>query len=106
MGTVLALWPTLGGHYVEVLFLNWVRPRIPAAPVVQAGVRVVVWFVGGAVLAMGMVLTARALGEVRSERWSVLRVCVIGGLALIGIELVTHLVLQVRGRASFFNGRG
>jgi len=31
---------------------------------------------------------------------------VLGGLAFIGIELVTHLVLQLRGRPSFYDGRG
>jgi hypothetical protein len=30
----------------------------------------------------------------------------VGGVAFIGIELVVHLALQVRGRPSFYNGRG
>ena len=30
----------------------------------------------------------------------------LGGLAFIGIELVAHLVLQLRGRPSFYNERG
>ena len=31
-GTVLALWPSFGGHWVEVWFLDWVRPRLPSTP--------------------------------------------------------------------------
>ena len=30
----------------------------------------------------------------------------VAGFAFIGIELVAHLGLQLRGRPSFFNGRG
>lgn len=30
----------------------------------------------------------------------------IAGLAFIGVELVAELALQLRGRPSFFNGRG
>ena len=40
--TLLALWPSLGGHWVEVWFLNWLRPRIPAARRVQVAARFVV----------------------------------------------------------------
>ena len=104
--TLLALWPALGGHYVELLFLNRIRPRLPDARAVHAGVRVAVWFVAGAGLALGMILTARALGEPWPAQWSERRACVLGGLAFIGIELVAHLLLQLRGRSSFFNGRG
>ena len=106
MGTLLALWPALGGHFVELCFLNCIRPRLPDAPAVQAGVRVGVWFVAGAGLALGIVLTARALGELRPGQWSVWRVCGLGGLAFIGIEGVAHLLLQLGGKPSFFNGRG
>jgi hypothetical protein len=30
----------------------------------------------------------------------------LGGLVFIGIELVAHLVLRLRGRPNFYNGRG
>jgi hypothetical protein len=106
MATLLALWPALGGHFVELCFLNWIRPRLPDARAVQAGVRVGVWFVAGAGLALGMALTAQALGEPWPAQWSVWRACGLGGLAFIGIEGVAHLALQLCGQPSFFNGRG
>jgi hypothetical protein len=61
---------------------------------------VVRWWIG---LAVGMGLTAMALAGFRPAHWPVWW---LGGLAFIGIELVAHLVLQLRGRPSFYNGRG
>jgi hypothetical protein len=101
--TLLALWPSLGGHWVEVWFLNWLRPRLCPGRGAQAAARVAVWFVGGAGLAICMVLTAHALAGFelidRLYWW-------VGGIAFIGIELTAHLALQLRGRPSFYNGRG
>ena len=28
LATLLVLWPSFGGHWVEVWFLNWLRPRV------------------------------------------------------------------------------
>ena len=103
LATLLMLWPSFGGHWVELWFLNWLRPRLSSARAAQAGARVAVWFVAGCGLALGMSLTAMALAEFRPAQWPVWW---IGGLAFIGVELVAHLVLQLRGRPSFYNGRG
>jgi hypothetical protein len=101
--TLLVLWFSLGGHYLEVWFLTSVRPRVPNARAIQAAARLVTWFVGGVALAGGMALTVRVLvGFWRAPfpawYW--------GGLVFVGVELVAHLVLQLRGRASFYNARG
>ncbi len=61
MATVLVFWVTFGGHWVEVWFLNNLRPRLPVARAVQAGVRIGAWFMGGIGLALGMRLTALSL---------------------------------------------
>jgi len=103
MAILLVLWPSFGGHWVEIWFLNWLRPRLSVARGLQVAVRVGVWFVGGTALAIGMGLTAMALARFRPAHWPPWW---LGGLAFIGIELVTHLVLQLRGRPSFYNGRG
>jgi hypothetical protein len=101
--TLLAFWPTFGGHWVEVWFLNGLRPRLADARGWQVAARVGVWFAGGAALAMGMRLTAIAFAGFRPARWPAWW---LAGLAFIGIELVVHLVLQLRGRPSFYDGRG
>ncbi len=69
MGPLVALWPSFGGHWVEVWFLNWLRIRLSIARGVQVAARVGVWFVGGAGLAVGMGLTAMALAGFRSAHW-------------------------------------
>jgi hypothetical protein len=103
MWTMLLLWPLLGGHWVELWYLNWLRPRLPSARVVQVAARAVVWFVGGAALALGMYLTGLAFAGGLPFRWLPWWV---GGVAFVGAELVVHLLLQLRGRPSFYNGRG
>src|SRR6266852_1192295 len=96
LATLLVLWPSFGGHLVELWFLNWLRPRLPVARAVQVGIRVVVWFIGGTGLALGMRLTAIVLAGFRSAHWPAWW---LGGLAFIGIELAAHLVLRLRGRS-------
>jgi hypothetical protein len=103
VAVLLVLWPSLGGHWVELFFLNGLRPRLPAARAAQVGVRLAVWFVGGIALALGMRVTAMALPGFRPRHWPAWWV---GGAAFIGIELVVHLALQLRGRPSFYDGRG
>ena len=103
LATLLVLWPSLGGHWVEVWFLNWLRPRISRSFGVQKTTRVLVWFAAGYLLALGMSLTASVFVQWRSPRWLTWW---LPGAAFIGIELVAHLALQLRGRPSFYNGRG
>jgi hypothetical protein len=103
IAVVLMLWITFGGHWVELWYLNWLRPRVSGAPSVQRAARLGTWFVGGCVLGIGMVLTARALAGTPRTRWPAWWV---GGALFIGVELVAHTVLQARGRPSVFNGRG
>jgi hypothetical protein len=101
--TLIALWPAFGGHWLELWFLNWLRPRLPATRSVQIAARLVTWFVGGVVFALGMYVTAIVVIGPRPMHWPAL---VVAGVAFIGIELIVHLVLQLRGRPSFYNGRG
>jgi hypothetical protein len=103
VATMLMLWPSFGGHWLEIWFLNRLRARLPATRAVQVAARLAVWFAGGIGLAAGMALTAAVL--TRRLRFP-LAAWWMGGLAFIGIELIAHLGLQLRGRPSFFNGRG
>lgn len=100
--TLVALWFTLGGHVVEVVFLNYLRQRIPGHAVVQRVARLIHWFVGGLALYAGALAT-RALvsgrGDVPWPWWT-------GGALFIALELVVHLLMRVRGLPSFYDGRG
>jgi len=100
--SVVMLWPSLGGHYVELAYLDVVRPMLSPSRAVQTLARMAVWFVGGALMVVRMHFTAIALRAPKplptSAWW-------LGGFVFIGIELVAHLVLHARGRSSFFNAR-
>jgi hypothetical protein len=100
---VVMLWPALGGHYVELAFLNGLRPRLPDSRYLQAVVRLGVWFAGGVVLMFAMKVTGFALALIQGHAWPEWWV---GGIAFAAIELVVHSALQMLGRPSFFNGRG
>jgi hypothetical protein len=103
LATLLALWFSFGGHWVELWFLNWLRPRLSIARWVQVAVRIGVWFVGGVGLGLGMALTAWVLAGYRPAMWPVWW---LGGIAFIGAELLAHLLPLLRGSPSFYDGRG
>ena len=102
LAALLMLWPSFGGHWLELWYLNWLRPRLSFDRRVQIGARIGTWLVGGIALALGMTLTATALTgrPVRTPAWW------LGGCVFIGVELLAHLALQIRGRPSFYNRRG
>jgi hypothetical protein len=101
--TLLALWPSVGGHWVELAFLNYLRPRISESRHVQLGARILVWFIGGIILVVGMRLTAMLLPARPRIGWIT---WTIAGVAFIAIELIAHAGLHLRGRASVYNGMG
>jgi hypothetical protein len=98
--TAFALWLTFGGHWVEIFFLNWLRPRLPAERWAQISGRLLTWIVGGTVLMIGARATALALGipAMRVPPWA------LGGPILVGVELVVHALSQLRGQPNFYNG--
>ncbi len=100
--TTLAMWFSLGGHYVELAFLKGVRARIPQDHLTQGLVRLLVWSCGGAVLYACVSATARAL-DIGSPP---LRLWWYGSVLFIGVELVVHAMLAIRGLPNFYDGRG
>ncbi|MFN7924148.1 MAG: hypothetical protein U0Q16_28865 [Bryobacteraceae bacterium] len=103
LAALLALWPSFGGHWLEMLFLNWLRPNLPAARPIQVVARVALWFVGGVAFLAAMRATATAFTgfpALGSLPWWA------GGLGFIGVELAAHAGLALRGRPSFYDGLG
>ena len=98
--TVLVLWFSLGGHWIELWFLNWLRPRLPAERQIQIAARLVVWFIGGIGIGFGMASTATFAGytPARWPSWWLL------GFGFVALELLVHVGLHLRGRPNFFNG--
>jgi fatty acid desaturase len=97
------LWPAFGGHWIDLAFLNWLRPRLPKSRPIQVVARITIWFVGGMVLALGVRLTAMLLSEDQPLAWLTWATA---GTAFVAIELVAHAGLHLRGRPSFYNGLG
>lgn len=101
--SLLMVWPALGGHWVDLFFLNGIRPHLPENRFVQRLSRLALWFGGGIVLAAGVQLTVGMLfarSRLASLTWAT------AGLGFVAIELVAHAVLHLRGRSSFYNGLG
>lgn len=98
--TVFALWFTFGGHWVEIFFLNWVRPRLAASRWAQVNGRVVTWLVGGTVLMIGARMTVLSVSAyaLRLPPWW------LGGAVLVGVEVLVHALSQLRSQPNFYNG--
>jgi fatty acid desaturase len=101
--SLLMLWPAFGGHWIDMAFLNWLRPRLPESRPIQVVARVALWFVGGMVLALGVRLTAMLFVKDQSLPWLTWATA---GTVFVAIELVAHAALHLRGRPSFYNGLG
>lgn len=100
--TVIALWFTLGGHFVELFIRNYLGRVVGGSGRVQAVARLVYWFVGGAVLYAGALATWAIVtrrGAVAWPWWA-------AGLGFVALELLVHLFLYSRGQPSFYDGRG
>ncbi len=97
--TLVMLWPTLGGHYLEIAFLTFIRPRLPQVSILRTMARILTWLAGGILFATAMQLTGHALGDARLATWPPLW---IGALGMVGIELIVHAIHRLRGLPSFF----
>lgn len=101
--SLLMLWPSFGGHWIDLLYLNVLRSRLPTSRTIQLIARLTIWFAGGILLGVGVQLTLRFLVGRAPLVWLT---WAIAGALFIVIELVAHAALHLRGRPSFYNGRG
>jgi hypothetical protein len=99
---LVVLWFTLGGHFIELFYLNWLRGRLPQSVAVRVVARLIVWFLGGVLLGAGSAFTATQLGGFVPSQIPPLW---LAGMGFVAIELVVHLPMQLRGGPSFYNGR-
>ena len=103
MLSLLMLWPAFGGHWIDLFFLNGLRPVLPESGTLRRLARIAVWFGGGVLLGAGVRFTARMLLGRPGVAWLT---PLVAGTAFIAIELVAHALLHRRGRPSFFDGLG
>ena len=100
--TAFVLWFSFGGHWVELFFLNWLRPRLAPARWMQVAGRLVTWLIGGTLLLVG----ARSMFWLFGVQPFRLSLWWLGGLGFVGVEFLAHTGLVLLGRPSFYNGRG
>ena len=105
---VFVSWITFGGHWVEIAYLNGIRPRIAHWPDSSLTVlRLCVWIVGGALLfAAGLISRTLLLTGALPPKSQAFGALLVGGPAFIVVEMVAHIFLMGRGRPSFWNRRG
>lgn len=106
---VLAVgWISFGGHWVELAYLNVLRPRVARLPDgVLMFVRIGVWLVGGTLLFLGSATTRSVLTAGHLPDADLLQgVLLLGGPVFVGAELVVHSIAFLLGQPSFWNGRG
>ena len=98
--TAFALWFSFGGHWVEIFFLNWLRPRLSSARWAQVTGRLLTWLLGGTLLMIGARITVLSLGAdgMRLPPWW------LGGPVFLCIELLIHALSQLRRHPNFYNG--
>ena len=103
IASLLVLWFSLGGHWVELFFLDWMRPHLSEGRAVQMAARLAFWFVGGVGLGYGIALTMRLFAWTRTFRppswWA-------AGIAFVLVELTAHAALWLGRRPNFYNGEG
>jgi len=100
--SLFALWFTLGGHYLEVLFRNHLRLQLPRAALSQLSARLIYWFLGGSAIYAATLTTSQALAPhwPSGARWWLV------GLAFLAAELLIHGLMAARGQASIYDGHG
>lgn len=101
-------WFSLGGHWVEIGYLNGLRPRLARlSDRALTWVRLATWVAGGALLLPAALTTHDLLAFGRTPAAPALgAAALLGGPLFVVVELVPHAVLAARGRPSFWNGRG
>ena len=98
--TLVFLWPSFGGHWIDLWYLNWLRPRLPSNRSTQRAAHVATWFVGGVLLGIGVRVTANALLAHPSLAWLTWWRA---GAAFVAIELAAHVALHLRGMPGFYH---
>ena len=97
IAALLALWFTLGGHFVDLFCWNVLSPMIPN-PKFRVWARLAAWFVGGTALYAGVLGTRWLLTHRGPPSWPWWT----GGAFFIAAELIAHLLLLLRGQPSVY----
>lgn len=89
-----------GGHWLELLFINYIKFVLPKNIIVLYLVRMAYWFLSSIPLFIvaGQVANLFSGETVHIGRWWAF------GLIYIGIELFMYAMMQIKTKKSFYNG--
>jgi len=88
------------GHWLELLFINYIKFFLPKSILALYFLRISYWFLCAAplVFLMNLIYTLFSHKTGRLFNWWIF------GLFYIGIQLFMHAIMQVRFKKSFYNG--
>jgi hypothetical protein len=89
-----------GGHWLELVFINYLKFTLPKKIFLLCFIRMVYWFLCAVPLFFMANLVCNLFGHntIRLGNWYSF------GLLYIAIELVMHAIMQIRFKKSFYNG--
>jgi len=90
----------VGGHWLELLFINRIKFALPKNILLLYFIRIVYWFLCAVPLffAINFIMGLFLYDGLRLSHWWTF------GIFYIGIELLMYAIMQIRYKKSFYNG--
>jgi hypothetical protein len=89
-----------GGHWLELLFINYIKFALPENILLLYFIRIVYWFL----CSIPLFFIADQVDNSFSHKTGHLGLWWTFGVFYIGIELLMHALMQITSKKSFYNG--
>jgi len=89
-----------GGHWLELVFINYIKFTLPKNILLLYGIRIGYWFL----CAIPLFFLVNLITGLFSHKTGYLGQWWVFGLFYIGIQLLMHAIMQIRFKKSFYNG--
>jgi len=90
----------LGGHWLELVFINRIKFALPKNILLLYFIRIVYWFL----CSIPLFLMANLITNLFSYKAGVPGHWWTFGFLYIGIQLLMHIIMHIRFKKSFYNG--
>ncbi len=97
---LIAFCIVFGGHWLELVFINYLKFGLPGNILLLYFVRIAYWFL----CSVPLFIAANAVANLFSHTTQHLGRWWAFGLIYIGIQLLMHAIMHIRLRKSFYNG--
>ena len=94
-------WISFGGHWIDILYLNYLRFQLPKKRHIETTTRLLWWYLGGTLLFTAVSITQNAFNSVTM----IPLISWYYGIIFILIEFVAHGIMQLVRKESFWNGK-